>query len=234
MNSDSTHLDFINGEVLLINKPYEWTSFDVVRKIRNSISRKLGIKKIKVGHAGTLDPLATGLMIVCTGKATKKINDFMDLDKEYLATMKLGETTPSYDLETAVDSTHTINHVNKSLLSKVLNEFIGDTMQNPPSFSAKYHKGKRAYEYARKGEEIELNPVQIRINSINLISYNQPFLKVLLSCSKGTYIRSLTRDIGEKLNCGAHLTDLERTAIGKFKKNDALTMTEFEEKLLLL
>lgn len=226
--------DFQKGGIVLINKPLYWTSFDIVSKIRNLISRKLKVKNIKVGHAGTLDPLATGLMIICTGKATKQIHDFIDLDKEYRAILKLGETTPSFDLESKVDHTYTINHINKSLVNKVLIEFIGETEQVPPVYSAKYHKGKRAYEFARKGEEIELNPVKIRITDIQLCKYDLPYIEIAIVCSKGTYIRALARDIGEKLKCGAHLTGLTRTAIGSFHLNDAISIEEFQEKLLFL
>ncbi|MBN1187497.1 MAG: tRNA pseudouridine(55) synthase TruB [Bacteroidales bacterium] len=231
---NTPHPDFLGGEILLLDKPYEWTSFDLVNKLRNLISKHLKVKKLKVGHTGTLDPLATGLMIICTGKATKQINELTGLDKEYVATLKLGETTPSFDLESEVDNTFAIDHISKELIEKMLLEFMGETDQVPPAFSAKYVNGKRAYEYARKGREVELKPSRILISEMQLIEYNLPFITLKVRCSKGTYIRALARDLGEKLNCGAHLTGLKRTAIGDFSINDALTLEKFQENLLFL
>ncbi|NOZ46773.1 MAG: tRNA pseudouridine(55) synthase TruB [Chlorobi bacterium] len=221
--------DFKNGEVLLINKPFEWTSFDVVNKIRYLIKKRYNIKKIKVGHAGTLDPLATGLMIVCTGKATKKIQDFTNYDKEYIAEIKFGATTPSFDLETEVDKTYPYNHINeKELLNILKNKFIGKINQIPPIFSAKKINGVRAYEYARKGENIELKPSLVEIKSIEILNINLPFVTLLIKCSKGMYVRSLIRDIGFSLKSGAHLTKLERTSVGEFKIENTFTISQFE------
>ena len=234
MTINKPHPDYLGGEILLFDKPYEWTSFDLVRKIRNLLSRHLKVKKIKVGHAGTLDPLATGLMIICTGKATKKINELTGLDKEYVATFKLGETTPSFDLESEIDNSYAINHITKELVIKVLDGFIGKTDQIPPIFSAKYINGKRAYEYARKGEEVEMKPSRISITEMELVEFDLPFITIKVKCSKGTYIRALVRDIGQKLSSGAHLTGLKRTAIGDFSINDALTIEKFQENLLFL
>ena len=181
---------FEEGQVLLFNKPLYWTSFDLVNKVRIIIRSTLGIKKIKVGHAGTLDPLASGLMIICTGRETKKIDEFRDLDKEYVATIHLGATTPSFDLETETDKQYPTEHITEDLVRKALNGFLGEQMQVPPIFSAKLIAGKRAYEYARKGIEKTLEPVAIYFREIELLSFNLPEIKVRLVCSKGTYIRS--------------------------------------------
>jgi len=224
--------EFTGGKTLLIDKDYEWTSFDVINKIRLILNKKLGIKKIKVGHAGTLDPLATGLMIICSGKATRLINNYMNLIKEYMFTMKLGETTPSYDLETEIDNYSDFNHVTGEMLNKVILKYKGNIDQIPPSYSAKYIKGKRAYEFARKGKQITLDPVSVKIYEIQMINFQSPFVTLKVICSKGTYIRSLARDIGNDLRCGAHLTMLRRTAIGDYKVEDAVTIKEFENNLL--
>ena len=209
-------MDFIAGEVVLFNKPLTWTSFDLVNKFRYKLSRKLGVKKIKVGHAGTLDPLATGVMIICTGKATKRIDEYQYQTKEYVATLRLGETTPSFDLETAVDGVYPTEQITKELLEEVLPTFIGSIQQIPPAYSACKVDGKRAYELARKGEEVQLKAKTLVIDEIELLSYDLPEIKIRVVCSKGTYIRALARDIGVALNSGAHLTGLIRTRIGAF------------------
>jgi tRNA pseudouridine55 synthase len=221
--------DYLAGRILLIDKDYEWTSFDVVNKIRWIITKNLGVKKIKVGHAGTLDPLATGLVIVCTGKATKTITDFLNLDKEYLFKMKLGETTPSYDLETEVQFVKDPSDIKMEHIETVIKKYIGNIMQVPPLFSAKYVCGTRAYEYARKGIKMEMDPVPVNISTLEIINYDSPFLSLRVVCSKGTYIRSIARDIGLDLACGAYLTDLRRTAIGDYSIDDAISINEFEK-----
>lgn len=207
-------MDFITGEVLFFNKPLTWTSFDLVNKFRYRLSRKLKVKKIKVGHAGTLDPLATGVMIVCTGKATKRIDEFQYQTKEYVATLKLGETTPSFDLEKEVDGVYPTEHITRESVEEVLQSFVGTIQQVPPVFSACKVEGKRAYELARKGEEVELKSKTLVIDEMELLECDLPILKIRVVCSKGTYIRALARDIGVALQSGAHLTALERTRIG--------------------
>jgi len=232
--------DFQKGVVLPMNKPYEWTSFDVVKKIKNQISKKLRqklnirVKNFKVGHAGTLDPLAEGLVLVCTGKATKKINELMLAEKEYVATIMLGKTTASYDLETNYDQSYPTDHINENMVKDVLQGFIGEQLQIPPIFSAKNINGKRAYEYARKGEEVEMKSNPISISVIELIAYDLPYITFRVVCSKGTYIRSLARDIGEKLSSGAHLTQLIRTRIGNYSIDSSITLQEFENFLVIL
>ena len=229
--------DFQTGMVIPINKPYEWTSFDVVKKIKNQIGKKLRqalnirLKNFKVGHAGTLDPLAEGLVLVCTGKATKTINDLMSDEKEYLATIELGKTTPSYDLETEYDQSFPTEHISKEQVNSTLKTFIGEQDQVPPIYSAKNINGKRAYDYARKGEEIELKANKITISELELIEYKMPLIKIRIVCSKGTYIRSLAYDIGKRLESGAHLTRLIRTRIGSYTLDSSLTIEEFEKKL---
>lgn len=207
-------MDFIAGEVLFFNKPLTWTSFDLVNKFRYKLSRKLKVKKIKVGHAGTLDPLATGVMIVCTGKATKRIDEFQFQTKEYVATLKLGETTPSFDLEKEVDAVYPTEHITRELVEDVLKQFVGTIEQVPPVFSACKIEGKRAYELARNGEEVLLKAKTLVIDEIELLSCELPVIKIRVVCSKGTYIRALARDIGIALHSGAHLIALERTRVG--------------------
>lgn len=207
-------MDFIVGEVLYFNKPLKWTSFDLVNKFRYKLSRKLKVKKIKVGHAGTLDPLATGVMIVCTGKATKRIDEFQYQTKEYVATLKLGETTPSFDLEKEIDGVYPTEHITREEVERVLQSFVGTIQQIPPVFSACKVDGKRAYELARKGEEVELKSKTLVIDEMELLECDLPVIKIRVVCSKGTYIRALARDIGVALRSGAHLTALERTRIG--------------------
>ncbi len=219
------------GQILLFDKPLYWTSFDLVNKVRLIIRSNLGIRKIKVGHAGTLDPLASGLMIICTGKFTKKIDEFRDLDKEYVSTIHLGETTPSYDLETEVDGHYPTEHITEEIVNKVLMDFKGKQEQIPPLHSAKMIDGKRAYSYARKGIERVLEPVTVYFHDIELLTFGIPEIKVRLRCSKGTYIRSFAKDFGQALNSGAYLSGLIRTSIGSFKLKDAITIEKFEEKL---
>jgi len=223
--------DFANGEVLLFNKDLEWTSFDLVNRVRNTLFKLTGVKKLKVGHAGTLDPLATGLLILCTGKATKQIETYQAEEKEYIATIKLGATTPSYDLETEEDSQTDCSFVTEELLKTALKKFVGEIEQVPPIFSAVKVKGKRAFDYARKGERLELKSRKIVIKDIELISFNLPTAEIKVVCSKGTYIRSLARDIGEELKCGAYLTGLKRTRIGEHKVENAMTVDDFMENL---
>ncbi|MCE4566271.1 tRNA pseudouridine(55) synthase TruB [Maribellus sp. CM-23] len=225
--------DFPAGEILLFDKDLKWTSFDLVNKVRYELCRKLGIKKLKVGHAGTLDPLATGLMILCTGKATKKIEEIQYQEKEYLATLKLGATTPSFDLETEEDSSADYSHVTPEMLDEVLKTFIGEIDQVPPIFSAVKVKGKRAFDYARSGKELELQPKKIVIKEIKTEQFDLPYIKLRVTCGKGTYIRSLARDVGKELNCGAYLTALERTRIGDFGLDDAFNVNFFLENLTL-
>ena len=207
-------MDFIAGEVLYFNKPLKWTSCDLVNKFRYKLSRKLKVKKIKVGHAGTLDPLATGVMIVCTGKATKRIDEFQYQTKEYVATLKLGETTPSFDLEKEIDGVYPTEHITREEVERVLQSFVGTIQQIPPVFSACKVDGKRAYELARKGEEVELKSKTLVIDEMELLECELPVIKIRVVCSKGTYIRALARDIGVSLQSGAHLIALERTRIG--------------------
>ena len=225
--------DFINGEVLLFNKDLNWTSFDLVSKVRNALYRKTGVKKLKVGHAGTLDPLATGLMILCTGKATKQIETLQLQEKEYYATLKLGATTPSFDMETEEDSNNEYSHVTEEIIISALRKFEGETEQVPPVFSAVKVNGKRAFEYARKGESLKLQPKKIVISELELNSCDLPIVNIRIVCSKGTYIRSLARDIGTELKCGAYLTGLQRARIGDFRIENAMTVDYFTENLNL-
>ena len=226
-----TREKYLDGQILLFNKLLGWTSFDLVKKVKNTIRRNLEIDKIKVGHAGTLDPLATGLLIVCTGRATKKIQQIQSLNKEYIASIRLGKTTPSFDLETDFDGEFPTSHISKELIEKIIPRFIGEIDQIPPVFSAKNIKGKRAYEYARKGEEVELKPSRIRIDSIELLNYLSPEVQLNIKCSKGTYIRSLARDIGEVLNSGAYLSKLIRTQIGEYHIDNAIDPFDFEKNI---
>lgn len=219
--------DFQKGEVLLFNKPLEWTSFNLVSKIRSYLCRQMKIKKLKVGHAGTLDPMATGLMILCTGKATKKIEGLQAGVKEYIATLKLGATTPSFDLESEEDQQFETGHIDRELISEKLKNFIGTIEQVPPIFSAVKVKGKRAYEFARKGKEVKLNAKKLVINSIEIMDFSIPELKLKIVCSKGTYIRALARDIGKALDSGAYLTALKRTRIGNYNLTNAFEIDDF-------
>lgn len=225
--------DFKSGEILLFNKDLHWTSFDVVNKVRYELCQMMGIKKLKVGHAGTLDPLATGMIILCTGKATKQIESIQACEKEYVATIKLGATTPSFDLETEEDNQFPYNHVSYELVEETLESFIGEIDQIPPVFSAVKVKGKRAFDYARNGEEVKLQPKKIVINKIVVEAFDLPYLKIKINCGKGTYIRALARDIGEKMKCGAYLTALERTRIGEYDLKNAFKVNDFLENLQL-
>jgi tRNA pseudouridine55 synthase len=222
-------MDFLEGEVLYFDKPLQWTSFDVVNKTRYMLRRSLGVKKIKVGHAGTLDPLATGVMIVCTGKATKKIDSYLHQDKEYIATLKLGATTPSFDKETEENATYPIDFVTKSLVEETLKQFVGEISQVPPLYSAIRVNGTRAYELARKNKDVEIEPRTVRIDKIELLDYDLPQITIKVACSKGTYIRSLARDIGSELMCGAYLTALQRTKVGEVGLEDCITIEKFQE-----
>lgn len=222
-------MNFKKGEVLYLNKPLGWTSFKVVGHVRYHICRRLGVKKLKVGHAGTLDPLATGVMIVCTGKATKRIEEFQYHTKEYIATIRLGATTPSYDLEHEIDAVYPTEHITCELVEETLKRFVGEIQQIPPAFSACMVNGKRAYDLARKGEDVELKPKLLVIDEIELLECNLPEIKVRVVCSKGTYIRALARDIGEALNSGAHLTALERTRVGDVRIEDCLNPLDFKD-----
>jgi tRNA pseudouridine55 synthase len=220
---------FEEGQVLLFNKPLYWTSFDLVNKVRIMLKSTLGLKKIKVGHAGTLDPLATGLMILCTGRDTKRIDEFRDLDKEYIATIQLGATTPSYDLETETDNYFPVDHITEELVRATLSSFLGGQMQLPPLFSAKFIDGKRAYEYARKGVDKKLEPVPVNFRELELLSFEIPKITLRIVCSKGTYIRSFARDIGTALKSGGHLSALERSAIGSFSVENSYDLEKFEQ-----
>ena len=222
--------DFQKGEILLFDKDLDWTSFDLVRKLRNFLCRQTGVKKLKVGHAGTLDPKATGLMIVCTGKETKNIDQIQGKEKEYIATIRLGATTPSYDLETAENDTFPTDHLTPELLRKTLESFIGENDQIPPLFSAIKIEGKRAYEHARKGSDMVLASKKITISELELLSFSKQEIKLRVVCSKGTYIRALARDLGTALQSGAYLVGLIRTRIGDLNLTDAWNVQDFIEK----
>ena len=219
---------FKEGEVLQINKPLHWTSFQVVNKLRWLIKRKLNVKKIKVGHAGTLDPLASGLMILCTGKKTKEIDQYQSAHKEYIATIKLGATTPSYDGESVENRFYSTQHINVDLITQTLQSFLGDRQQFPPIFSAIKVDGKKLYESARKGKEVEIKPRTISIQDIELLSIEMPYVSFRVACSKGTYIRSLAYDLGKAMHSGAWLTELQRTKIGSYELKNALDIQDFE------
>ena len=225
MSNNVLEQNFVDN-FILINKPPNCTSFDVVNKIRYGIKRAFNIKKIKVGHAGTLDPLATGLLIVCTGKFTKKINDYQALEKEYTGNFTLGATTPSYDMETPIDQTYKIDHITPALIKKTTKKFLGTINQIPPIFSALKINGERAYKKARKKEEVILKPKKVEISEFEITKIDFPVITFRVVCSKGTYIRSLTYDFGKALKTGAYLSSLCRTRIGKYKLEDALTIDE--------
>lgn len=222
---------FLQGKVLLIDKPLDWTSFSAVNKIRYSLKKHLNIKKIKVGHAGTLDPLATGLLIICTGRFTKKLNEFMGQEKEYTGTITLGATTPSYDLETEVDKTFPIEHITPELIEQTLSFFTGEIAQVPPLFSAIKQDGQKAYELARKGETTTLKSRQVVIHKFEITRTNLPEIDFRVKCSKGTYIRSLAHDFGKALKSGAHLSALRRTKIGHYSVDDAISPNAFADSL---
>lgn len=222
-------MNFKEGEILYFNKPLGWTSFKVVGHVRYHICRRMGVKKLKVGHAGTLDPLATGVMIVCTGKATKRIEEFQYHTKEYVADIRLGATTPSFDLEHEIDATYPTEHITRELVEETLQRFKGEIQQVPPAFSACMVNGKRAYDLARKGKEVDLKPKLLVIDEIELLQCNLPDIRVRVVCSKGTYIRALARDIGVALNSGAHLTALQRTRVGNVHLEDCLDPLAFRD-----
>lgn len=217
-------MDFVSGEIIAIDKPLKWTSFDAVKRLRGAIQRRLGVKKFKVGHAGTLDPLATGVLIVCTGRATRKIDELQSGEKEYVAEVRLGATTPSYDLETEVDNTYPYEHITEDMTNEALARFQGAIMQVPPIFSAVKIDGRRAYKYARKGKEVELKAKPLSISEIELLEFSLPIIKIRVVCSKGTYIRALARDIGEALGSGAHLVGLQRTRVGEISISNCLSL----------
>lgn len=210
-------MDIVKGEVFFVNKPLHWTSFNLVNKLRWKMQKTLKMKKLKVGHAGTLDPLATGVMIICTGKATKQIESFQYQTKEYVATLQLGATTPCFDQELPIDATYPTEHITRALVDEVIPTFTGEIWQVPPVYSAVKVEGKRAYDYAREGQEVELKAKLLVIDEIEVLDFSMPVLKIRVVCSKGTYIRALARDIGLALGSGAHLTGLERTRIGDAK-----------------
>lgn len=224
-------MDFISGEIIAIDKPLGWTSFDAVKRLRGSIQRRLRVKKFKVGHAGTLDPLATGVLIVCTGRATRRIEELQSGEKEYLATVKLGATTPSFDLETDIDATYPVDHINHELAMEVLKSFEGNILQVPPVFSAVKVEGKRAYKYARNGKELELKAKPVVIREIEFLSLEDNKLKFRVVCGKGTYIRALARDLGKALNSGAHLIELRRTRVGDIRVENCLKIEEAVEQI---
>jgi tRNA pseudouridine55 synthase len=220
-------MDFISGEILCFDKPYRWTSFDLVRKVRNILFAELNTKKLKVGHAGTLDPLATGLLIVCTGNFTKRIDEIQTLEKEYTGTFFLGATTPSSDLETETDQTFSIEHITPDLIHQVAENFIGEQEQVAPAYSAKKINGKRAYEFARRGENVEIKSNKITIYSFQILNIQLPEVTFKITCSKGTYIRAIAKDFGKALGSGAYLSKLCRTRIGTYTLENATTIENF-------
>lgn len=222
-------MNFIDGEILYIDKPLGWTSFDAVKRLRGSLSRRLGNKKIKVGHAGTLDPLATGVMILCTGRATKRIEELQSGVKEYVATIALGATTPSFDLETEIDATYPTDHITRELVEEVLARFTGRIEQIPPAFSACKVDGVRAYKLARKGSDVELKPKVLVIDEMELLQFAPTEIVVRVVCSKGTYIRALARDIGKALGSGGHLSALRRTRVGDVTADKCLSVRQAAE-----
>lgn len=224
-------MDFKEGVILAFDKPYGWTSFALVAKIRYLLCRKMGVKKLKVGHAGTLDPLATGVLVLCTGKATKRIEELQAHTKEYVATLCLGATTPSYDLEKPIDEIFPTEHITREMVEEVLKSFVGIIQQIPPVFSACKVDGARAYDLARKGQEVELKAKTLVIDEIELLKYSQTEIEIRVVCSKGTYIRALARDIGQALQSGAHLTALRRTRVGDVKVDECYNLDTFTEWL---
>lgn len=219
-------MDYISGEILVIDKPYRWTSFDAVKRLRGAVQRRLNAKRFKVGHAGTLDPLATGVLLVCTGRATKRIAELQEGMKEYVAEITFGATTPSYDLEKDIDATYPWEHITPELIAETLPKFQGHVMQVPPVFSAVKVDGKRAYNYARKGKEVEIKAKPLEIKELEVLGWEAPKLTLRVLCSKGTYIRALARDLGEAMNSGAHLTALRRTRVGDYTINDAMSLDQ--------
>ncbi|MEM8999366.1 MAG: tRNA pseudouridine(55) synthase TruB [Bacteroidota bacterium] len=223
--------DFLEGQIVLIDKPLKWTSFQAVNALKWAIRKKFDLKKIKIGHAGTLDPLATGLLIICTGKFTKKIPQLQGQIKEYTGTMHLGATTPSYDLETKVNHTFPITHITEARLQKTTAQFLGEIEQEPPVFSALKKDGKRLYEFAREGKQVDIKPRKVKIFEFEITNIRLPKVDFKVVCSKGTYIRSLAHDYGKALDSGAYLSDLRRTKIGDFNVNNAISPTGFKERM---
>lgn len=223
---------WLDGRILVFDKPYEWTSFFLVKKLRGILQRKYGLKKLKVGHAGTLDPLATGLMIVAVGKATKRIDELQAGEKEYTATIRLGATTPGFDLEKEIDAVFPYEHITRELVVEALGTMTGEVDQIPPVFSAKKVEGERAYDKARRGEHQELEPKRVQISEIELLDFSLPDVRVRIVCSRGTYIRSIARDLGIKLQSGGHLTELRRTRSGEFTLDNALIFDDFRKMFI--
>jgi tRNA pseudouridine55 synthase len=230
-NFPETAEEFLSGQIFLIDKPLGWTSFDLVKKVKNLIRTKYNLKKIKVGHAGTLDPLATGLLIVCTGKFTKRISEIQGQIKIYTGEITLGGTTASYDLETEIDTRYQISHITKRLMQDIALLFTGEIDQKPPIFSALKRDGERLYEKARRGESIEIEARKVSVHSFEITAIEMPKISFEIKCSKGTYIRSIAHDFGAALDSGAHLSKLCRTAIGNYKLQDALDIISFEKQL---
>jgi len=224
-------MDFLTGETLYIDKPLGWTSFDVVKRVRGMLTRRYGLKKMKVGHAGTLDPLATGVMVVVTGRSTKLIESLQAGVKEYVATIALGATTPSFDLETEIDATYPTDHITRDMVETTLRDFTGQIEQIPPQYSACKIDGRRAYDMARKGETADLTPKTLVIDEIELLEFDPEAITIRVVCNKGTYIRALARDIGHALNSGAHLTSLRRTRVGNAFIDDCLNIEQTAELL---
>ncbi|MFS4454678.1 tRNA pseudouridine(55) synthase TruB [Maribacter sp. 2304DJ31-5] len=227
-----TKQDYLNGQLLLIDKPLGWSSFQAVNKLKWAIRKKFGLKKIKIGHAGTLDPLATGLLLICTGKFTKKIPEFQGQVKEYTGTITLGATTPSYDLETEVDKTFPITHISETLIQDAASTFVGEIAQYPPVFSALKKDGKRLYEFAREGKEVEIKARKVTVHEFEITQITMPKIKFRVVCSKGTYIRSLAHDLGKTLKSGGHLSELRRTKIGDYNVNIAVDPIIYADGLL--
>lgn len=219
-------MNFYTGEIISFDKPIEWTSFGLVARVRRLISEKLGTK-IKIGHAGTLDPLATGVLLLCTGKATKRIEELQNHTKEYIATLKLGATTASFDMEHPEDATYPTDHITPELVDEVMGRFVGRIEQIPPAYSACKIKGTRAFDLARRGEDVKLKPKTLVIDEIEVLSFDNPMLTIRVVCSKGTYIRALARDIGKALGSGAYLTSLRRTRIGDYRVEDSIALDDF-------
>lgn len=230
--NELTKEDYLNGQLLLIDKPLNWTSFQAVNKLKWSLKKRFSLKKIKIGHAGTLDPLATGLLIVCVGKYTKRIQEFQGQEKEYTGTITIGATTPSYDLETAIDQTFDIAHITEDHLHSTAKKFLGEIDQVPPIFSALKKDGKRLYEYAREGKDIAIAKRKVTIASFEITQVTFPHIGFRIVCGKGTYIRSIARDFGEALHSGAYLSELRRTKIGEHNVNIAIDPSEFEKTML--
>lgn len=228
-------MDFITGEILCVDKPIGWTSFDVVKRVRGAIQRRMNVKKFKVGHAGTLDPLASGVLVICTGRATRRIDELQSGRKEYEATLRLGATTPSYDLETEIDATYPTSHITREMVEEVLKGLTGHIMQVPPIFSAVKVDGRRAYKFARTGKEVELKAKPLEISELELTSCRLddeiPSIGIRVVCSKGTYIRALARDIGAQLKSGAHLTALRRTRVGNLSEHDSLSVEAMVDRI---